>query len=250
MKSFKEYLAEAKQDKTGTTNWQHPDDKSIEHEYNIEVRLHQKHLLKHFPTLDHFKHAVKNAKVVHVTPENDSFGGRSHTRDFDELHSLISGYASYPQYRNKQTLTIHKRKVGIERATKRLAGINEEKESNSRLQLIDNFISFVQESLGIEELPTIEFDTNVANAKEKRTMATYNPNENHIWLYEGTRTMADLLRSLAHEMVHHRQNEEGRLYEGAGEAGTDIENEANSLAGVMLRNYGQLNQDIYESTEV
>lgn len=114
--------------------------------------------------------------------------------------------------------------------------------------MLNEFIQFAKTKLNIEELPTFEFDNNVESAKSKRTMATYNPSEKHIWIYENNRNLADVLRSIAHEMTHHRQNEKGELYAGAGEAGTDIENEANSMAGVMLREYGQINNEIYEST--
>ena len=117
-----------------------------------------------------------------------------------------------------------------------------------RRKMIDEFVQFAKNKLGIQELPTFEFDHDVSSAKSKRTMATYNPSDKHIWCYENNRNMADLLRSIAHELTHHKQNEDGRLYAGAGETGTDIENEANSMAGVMLREYGQLNSEIYEST--
>ena len=103
MKSFKEYLSEDK--KVTCANWVHPDDANIEHEYNVEVKLHQPHLLKKYPTVEHFKKAVKEATPTVITYQNDDFGGRSHTRNFDELHDLISGYGSYPKFRNKKTLT-------------------------------------------------------------------------------------------------------------------------------------------------
>ena len=43
-----------------------------------------------------------------------------------------------------------------------------------------------------------------------------------------------------------QQKEEDRLYDGAGEDGTDIENEANSVAGVMIREFGRENPELYE----
>jgi hypothetical protein len=47
--------------------------------------------------------------------------------------------------------------------------------------------------------------------------------------------------------VHHRQNELGQIKNpGAGSAGTPIENQANALAGVLMRKYGKMNDMIYE----
>jgi Zn-dependent peptidase ImmA (M78 family) len=52
---------------------------------------------------------------------------------------------------------------------------------------------------------------------------------------------------LAHELTHYKQDLEGRIDENSGEAGSDIENEANATAAVIMRNYGKANRGIYES---
>jgi hypothetical protein len=58
--------------------------------------------------------------------------------------------------------------------------------------------------------------------------------------------MADILRTLAHELVHRRQDEQGRIDYNSGDTGSEIENEANSTAGVLLRNFGKVHENIYE----
>ena len=87
--------------------WKRPDNKSIQHEYDIEYTHHAKHHYGHiFPTAEHFRNAIKASPVVKISPEMDrKISYRSHTRDFDDLHSLISTYSSYPEFRNKDTLT-------------------------------------------------------------------------------------------------------------------------------------------------
>jgi hypothetical protein len=47
-------------------------------------------------------------------------------------------------------------------------------------------------------------------------------------------------------MVHHKQNLDGVLTNYAGETGSEFENEANSVAGIIMRNYGKQNPRIYE----
>jgi hypothetical protein len=59
--------------------------------------------------------------------------------------------------------------------------------------------------------------------------------------------MADILRTLGHELVHRKQDEDGRIDMNSGETGSKIENEANAKAGVLLREFGQQNKQIYES---
>ncbi|MFN9955946.1 MAG: hypothetical protein ACK55I_22850, partial [bacterium] len=58
---------------------------------------------------------------------------------------------------------------------------------------------------------------------------------------------ADILRTLGHELVHHRQNELGMLTMTSGETGSEIENEANVKAGIMMRDFGKTHEEIYES---
>jgi hypothetical protein len=80
-----------------------------------------------------------------------------------------------------------------------------------------------------------------------RSFGQYDPSKKSIVTYVENRNMADVLRTLCHELVHHKQNEEGRLKANSGETGSDIENEANATAGIVLREYGKVNSMIYES---
>ena len=65
-------------------------------------------------------------------------------------------------------------------------------------------------------------------------------------MYYLGRNLADVCRSLAHELTHHRQNELDLLTNTAGETGTDIENDANAMAGILMRDYGKLNLNVYD----
>lgn len=124
------------------------------------------------------------------------------------------------------------------------------KSKMSRTDIIDDFIQFAKGELQINTLPEIDISDDTAKAKEMRTFGLYNPSAQTIWVYGKNRNLADILRTLAHEMVHHKQNENGELYDGAGAAGTDIENHANAMAAVFMRQYGQTNNGIYESTDL
>jgi hypothetical protein len=72
------------------------------------------------------------------------------------------------------------------------------------------------------------------------------PQEEKIMVVVHNRNMADILRTVAHEMVHHMQNLDNRLNPKSGEDGSPEENEANALAGVMMRKFGRENEHIYE----
>ena len=79
---------------------------------------------------------------------------------------------------------------------------------------ISDFTDYMIESgLNIEPLPTLEFkNADVKNAKNFfGKTAYYDPNTQHIVLYTEGRHPKDILRSYAHEMIHHIQYLEDRL---------------------------------------
>ena len=72
------------------------------------------------------------------------------------------------------------------------------------------------------------------------------PSTKNISVVVHNRNMADILRTLAHEFVHHMQNLDDRLKDDSGDDGSPEENEANALAAVIMRQYGRENSHIYE----
>ena len=112
---------------------------------------------------------------------------------------------------------------------------------------IAEFVKFAINELGIQKLPTVKFSYDTNESQEKSTFGYFDPNANHIWIYIKNRNTADILRTLAHELVHHKQGEDNRIKQGSGETGSEIEDEANAQAGVLLRKFGKENKGIYES---
>jgi antirestriction protein ArdC len=106
-----------------------------------------------------------------------------------------------------------------------------------------DFIRFCIAELGITTGPNIKIGDDHAKAQEHRAMGYYSPAENTIWVLRGQRVPADWYRTLAHELVHWRQRERGETLDGAD--GSETENEANSKAAVLLREWGRQNPDIY-----
>jgi hypothetical protein len=114
-------------------------------------------------------------------------------------------------------------------------------------QLLKKFIGFAIKELGIQKPPTsLTLSKDNDMAKKHRTFGSFDPNNDKIWLYVKNRNMADLLRTLAHELVHRKQDEDGRIDYNSGETGSEIENEANAQAGVLLRKFGKQNEEIYQ----
>ena len=55
----------------------------------------------------------------------------------------------------------------------------------------------------------------------------------------------DIMRTLAHELVHYKQDTERRIGPDSGETGSPIENEANAMAGQIMRRFDQENPELF-----
>lgn len=117
-----------------------------------------------------------------------------------------------------------------------------------RNAIIKDFIQYCKGRLDIDVEPKIDFINDREWATTNRSFGSYDPNTDHIVVYIGNRNLADVLRTLGHELVHHKQRELGHVQSHKdGRTGSPIENQANSLAGVIMRDYGKTNDLIYEA---
>ena len=133
--------------------------------------------------------------------------------------------------------------LGQPKQTKLMEG----KLNESETATIGEFVKYAVKNLGIQNPPrnlSLSYDT--AKAKEMRSFGYFDPNSNKIWVYCGNRNMGDILRTLAHELVHRKQDEDGRISYESGKTGSDIENEANAKAGILLRDFGKQHEEIYQ----
>ena len=113
------------------------------------------------------------------------------------------------------------------------------------------FVQFVKEELGI----TIPFKIRISEDRNGfKTFAYYNPNDAVVAVYIKNRALPDILRSVAHEMVHHYDHQTGLaqkhtnpdvgVYNNDNEKSIkadDIENRANAIAGSLIKKFGYSN---------
>ena len=118
--------------------------------------------------------------------------------------------------------------------------LNESIDKNS---LFEKFMSYACQELQIKNPPT--FEVRYEFGEEQPSFGAYVPSNHHIFINPSNRNMVDVLRTLAHELVHAKQNELGILTPTSGETGSEHENDANSIAGILMRDYGKQNPDIY-----
>ena len=109
-------------------------------------------------------------------------------------------------------------------------------------ELLVSLTMYLMDHINIDPLPDLIFiEDDIKNANDLLgKTAYYNPKNKSITLYTLNRHPKDILRSYAHEMIHHKQNLEGRLINIQGqninedEYLKEIEEEAYRLGNGLL----------------
>jgi len=108
--------------------------------------------------------------------------------------------------------------------------------TQDKQQRIKDFALWAIKLLEIEQAPKIKL---VADSGTT-ALGYFDPETQNIVVTVKDRHQMDIMRTLAHELVHRKQNEAREL---DGATGSDDENEANALAGVLLRWWGRKNPE-------
>ena len=127
------------------------------------------------------------------------------------------------------------------------ADLLKENISESKKQSIEHFVEFATKRLKLKETPNVNLVGGREFAEIKTSLGGYNPDDKSIYVATEGRLTADILRTLAHEMVHRKQDEMGLVKntETDGADGSPIENQAHAVAGILMREYGRINKQIY-----
>ena len=126
----------------------------------------------------------------------------------------------------------------------KLAKLNLEEGLNK--DLVSEFMKHVMDELKLKNLPKIALSNNSQEAIDLRSWGGYQPSNKSIHIVIAKRHPADIFRTLAHELVHYKQDLEGRLKPDSGTTGSEEENEANSRAAVIMRNFAQVKPNLFE----
>jgi hypothetical protein len=118
--------------------------------------------------------------------------------------------------------------------------------SSLNKELVKEFMKHVMAELKLNSLPSIKFSNDSQEAIQNKSWGGYIPGEKSIKIVTAKRHPADIFRTLAHELVHYKQDITGRLKPNDGETGSNIENEANSRAAIIMRNFAQVKPNLFE----
>jgi hypothetical protein len=118
--------------------------------------------------------------------------------------------------------------------------------NDQQKEKLTEFIKFVKSELQLKSTPKVVVQN---GRKDLKTTANYDytQSEKVIKVNAKNRMLVDVMRSVAHELVHHKQYEDGRL-DGPKppDIGGEIEDEANAKAGQFIKLFAQKDQTIYD----
>lgn len=99
--------------------------------------------------------------------------------------------------------------------------------------IITHLLQICKQELNLDELPEIEMvsEPSVAGG------SSFGVFDGKIKVVSANRHPVDVMRTLAHELVHHKQRISGMTLDG--NTGSEIENQANAVAGVIMRKFGK-----------
>jgi len=119
------------------------------------------------------------------------------------------------------------------------------RENQNLNSILSEFANECCQQLAIASVPQIRLRRDPEWCKRNRTFGMFDHAKNEINLSVANRHPVDVMRTLAHELVHHRQNEMQKLPGNAGETGSDFENEANAAAGIIMRKFAEQHPNLF-----
>ncbi len=124
------------------------------------------------------------------------------------------------------------KKMNILKVMKGIPGMTDEK-----IEVIKEFINFTCAKLGMENPVTVV----LRNGRDNyiSTTAAYDPGNNINHVRCGGRALIDICGSIGHELTHARQRELGKFNVGeyVKNIGGEIEDEANSIMGILKKDF-------------
>lgn len=110
---------------------------------------------------------------------------------------------------------------------------------------LQNFVKFCADKLQLEQIPRIQIKRDPAWSKRNNSFGRYIPDADTLIVSVANRHPMDVMRTMAHELTHRKQDEQADMPIGAGDTGSDWENQANAQAGVLMRDFAELHPEYF-----
>lgn len=124
--------------------------------------------------------------------------------------------------------------------------VNESKEGSEPdfPELLKEFLPLAMKNLKLKNLPKINLEKHIETHDGQATFGRYVNGENVIHLAIADRHPLDILRTLAHELCHYKQDTLKELTTGSGRTGSPEENQAHVMAGIIMRHFNKAHPEL------
>jgi pyrimidine deaminase RibD-like protein len=127
--------------------------------------------------------------------------------------------------------------------------LSEAKKQADLMAVLRDFLPYAMKELKIDKLPPIKLELKI-NDENQPTFGKFVNDEGVIYLAIEDRHPLDIVRTLAHELVHYKQGVEHRLGPRSGETGSAEENQAHEIAGVIMRHFNKASRQYFDEPAV
>jgi len=107
--------------------------------------------------------------------------------------------------------------------------------------MVTQLVQLCKRELDINQLPPIKLLHNSDSTGGGISFGQFE--DNTISVVTKDRHPMDVMRTLTHELVHWKQRIDGQVMDGSD--GSDTENQANAVAGIIMRKFGQMYPDYF-----
>jgi hypothetical protein len=106
------------------------------------------------------------------------------------------------------------------------------------VEMFSKFLPLAMQYLKLDSLPKIVFEKKIESTGQP-TFGMYVTGENVLYVALVNRHPNDILRTVAHELQHYKQDTQHQLDDESGTTGSAEENEAHAMAGIVMRHFNK-----------
>jgi Zn-dependent peptidase ImmA (M78 family) len=184
-----------------------------------------------------------------MTPVEENFAdGRNPQDKGDSARHGIPKHASLSSLDKIAHQGGRKGQLAHWQANMRRGRMKEDAEPQERnlMTALEKFLPIVMQELKISKLPKIKLEKKITDS-EQPTFGVFKEHEDVIHLGIDGRHILDILRTLAHELVHFKQGTEHELDSpDSGATGSPQENQAHAVAGIIMRHFNKNHPEYFD----
>ena len=124
--------------------------------------------------------------------------------------------------------------------------VDESTDPDQLKKILNRFYSSCVSKLQLENPPQLRLETTPEWSQENGSFGQYDSDSNTLILATSGRHVLDILRTMAHEMTHRQQDEREPLPIDAGETGSPWEDQANAMAGRIMRDWADEQPEMFD----